>query len=190
MSHATGYMTNFIQFMLSTGMRPGEILALKWQDIDFERKLISVSKTRLRSPKKNGTVIDGPVKTNAGRRQIDLFPSAENALNEQKKLTGSYAYIFLNSSQRPFYNHDIIGVNFKNILQRSGVKERVLYNLRHTFASQLISNGADIVYVSKMLGHKDVSITLKIYTKFIKEGDAVRLVKMQKIDKFMVKFDN
>ena len=190
MSHATGYMANFIQFMLSTGMRPGEILALKWQDIDFERKLISVSKTRLRSPKKNGTVIDGPVKTNAGRRLIDLFPSAINALNGQKKLTSSHEYIFLNSSQKPFYNHDIIGVNFKKILQRSCVKERVLYNLRHTFASQLISNGADIVYVSKTLGHKDVSITLKIYTKFIKEEDAVRLEKMQKIDKFMVKFDN
>ena len=189
-NNATGYMSNFIKFMLSTGLRPGEIIALKWQDIDFERKIISVTKTRLRSPKKNNQVVDGPVKTNAGKRQIDLFPSAEKSLIEQKKITSEFEYIFLNSSKQPFYNHDIIGVNFKNILLKSGVKERVLYNLRHTFASQLISNGADIVYVSKMLGHKDVSITLKIYTKFIKEEDAVRLEKMQKIDKFMVKFDS
>ena len=76
------------------------------------------------------------------------------------------------------------------LILKSGVKVRVMYNLRHTFASQLISNGADIVYISKTLGYKDVSITLKIYTKFIKEEDAVRLEKMKKIDKFMVKFEN
>lgn len=190
MSYATGYMANFIKIMLSTGMRPGEIIALKWSDIDFNRKIISVTKTRLRSPKKNKVVIDGPVKTNAGKRGIDLFPTTEQAFIKQKELTGWQEYIFLNPSKRPFYNHDVIGVNFKNLLLKSGVKVRVMYNLRHTFASQLISNGADIVYVSKTLGHKDVSITLKIYTKFIKEEDAVRLEKMTKIDKFMVKFEN
>lgn len=188
MSNATGYMANFIKIMLSTGMRPGEIIALKWSDIDFIRKIINVTKTRLRSPKKNVVALDGPVKTNAGRRDVDLFPAAEQALMKQKELTGWHEYIFLNPSKRPFYNHDVIGVNFKNLLLKSGVKVRVMYNLRHTFASQLISNGADIVYVSKTLGHKDVSITLKIYTKFIKEEDAVRLEKMKKIDKFMVKF--
>ncbi|WP_084722018.1 tyrosine-type recombinase/integrase [Sulfurovum lithotrophicum] len=61
------------------------------------------------------------------------------------------------------------------------MKARVLYNLRHTFASQLISKGADIVYVSKMLGHKDVSITLKIYTKFIEEDDEIRFKKIEKM---------
>ena len=44
----------------------------------------------------------------------------------------------------PFYNHDIIGVNFRKTLNQSGVKARPLYNLRHTFASQMISKGADI----------------------------------------------
>lgn len=189
MSHATGYMANFIKIMLSTGMRPGELVALTWTDIDFSRKIISVNKTRLRSPRSKA-VVDGPVKTNAGKRSIDLFPATEKAFLEQQELTGWQKYIFLNPSNRPFYNHDVIGVNFRNILKRSSIKERVLYNLRHTFASQLISNGADIVYVSKTLGHKDVSITLKIYTKFIKEEDAVRLEKMKKIDKFMVKFEN
>ena len=190
MSHATGYMANFIKIMLSTGMRPGEIIALKWSDIDFNRKIISVTKTRLRSPRKNEVAIDGPVKTNAGKRSIDLFPATEQAFLKQKELTGWQEYIFINPSKRPFYNHDGIGVNFKNLLLKSGVKVRVMYNLRHTFASQLISNGADIVYVSKTLGHKDVSITLKIYTKFIKEEDTVRLEKMKIIDKFMVKFEN
>ena len=92
--------------------------------------------------------------------------------------------------KRPFYTHDIIGVNFKNILQKSGVKERPLYNLRHTFASQMISKGVDVLWVSKTLGHKDASITLKVYAKFIEEDDDKRLKNIAEIDKKMVKLEN
>ena len=51
----------------------------------------------------------------------------------------------------------------------------------HTFASQLISKGADIVWVSKMLGHKDVTVTLKIYTKYIQENDDIRFKKIEQM---------
>ncbi len=72
--------------------------------------------------------------------------------------------------------------------QKIGFKARILYNLRHTFASQLISKGADIVYVSKMLGHKDVSNTLKVYTKFIEEDDEIRFKKIEKMGTIMGTF--
>ena len=75
-------------------------------------------------------------------------------------------------------------------MKKSEIKERPIYNLRHTFASQLISKGADITWVSKMLGHKDVTITLKVYTKFIKEDDDIRFKKIAQMDKFMVKLEN
>lgn len=187
--NANGYMKNFIQFMLATGMRPGEIVALKWSDINFERKKIDVERTRIRSEKPKETE-DGSTKTDSSDRGIDMLTLAEEALLRQKELTGKYEYIFLNQSKKPFYTHDIVGVNFDKILKKSGVEDRPLYNLRHTFASQLISKGADITWVSKMLGHKDVAITLKIYTKFIQEDDETRLKKIAKIDKFMVKFEN
>ena len=186
---ADGYMKNFIQLMASTGMRPGEIIALKRSDIDFEKRNIKVERTRLRA-KKDSEVLDGLTKTMASRRYVDMLQTAEEALKKQLELTKGSDYIFLNHSNRPFYNHDIIGVRFKKILKKSGVKARPLYNLRHTFASQLISKGADITWVSKMLGHKDVSITLKIYTKFIKEDDETRLKKIAQMDKFMVKFED
>ena len=66
-------------------------------------------------------------------------------------------------------------------MKLNNIEQRSLYNLRHTFASQLISNGADIVWVSKMLGHKDVSITLKVYTKYIKENEEIRFKKIEKM---------
>jgi integrase len=153
--------------MYATGARPGEIIALQWDDIDFERKIIKIYKTRMRDK-------EGDTKTLASTREVDLLPQAEEALMDQKLITGEEGYIFVNSSKKAFYSHDIIGVNFQKLLAKCGVQARVLYNLRHTFASQLISKGADIVWVSKMLGHKDVSITLKVYTKFIEEDDEKR----------------
>ena len=123
-------------------------------------------------------------------RVVDLLILAEEALIRQKELTSKYEYIFINQSKRPFYSHDIIGLNFRKILKKSEIKERPIYNLRHTFASQLISKGADITWVSKMLGHKDITITLKVYTKFIKEDDDIRFKKIAQMDKFMVKLEN
>ncbi len=65
-----------------------------------------------------------------------------------------------------------------------------MYNLRHTFASQMISRGVDVLWVSKTLGHKDASITLKVYAKFIEEDDDKRLKNIAEIDKKMVKLEN
>jgi len=171
---AEGYMKNFIFLMASTGMRPGEIVALYWKDIDFNRKTIRVQNTIVRGS-------EGDVKTDSSNRYVDMLPQAELYLQKQFELTGHQEYVFLSSFHKQFFSHDVIGVNFKRILQKSGVEVRKLYNLRHTFASQMISKGADIVWVSKMLGHKDVSITLKIYTKFIQEDDDMRFKKIEKM---------
>lgn len=187
--NTNGYMKNFIQLMVTTGMRPGEIIALKWTDIDLEMKKINVERTRIRSIKK-GEIQNGEVKTASSERTVDLLILAEEAILRQKELTYKYEYVFLNQSKKPFYSHDIIGLNFRKILKKSEIKERPIYNLRHTFASQLISKGADITWVSKMLGHKDITITLKVYTKFIKEDDDVRFKKIAQMDKFMVKLEN
>jgi len=110
---------------------------------------------------------------------------ALQALQNQYKLTKNYEYIFVNSSNEHFYSHDIINLNFKRLLKLNNIEQRTLYNLRHTFASQLISNGADIVWVSKMLGHKDVSITLKVYTKFIQEQEDTRFKKIEQMGTIM-----
>jgi integrase len=109
----------------------------------------------------------------------------------QQEQIGTIEHVFVNYTRKPFfYSYDVIGVNFQCILKKTGVKARPLYNIRHTFASQLMSKGADIVRVSKMLGHKDVSIVLKIYTKFIEEYDGVRLEKIEKMGTVVGTLDN
>jgi integrase len=175
------YMRNLILLMFGSGLRPGEVVALKWTDICFERKTISVTRTRQRGK-------NGPPKTKASERVIDMLPLAEEALRDQYEHTKNYEYVFISSKKEPFYSHDVVGVNFQRILKEAGIKVRVLYNLRHTYASHMISNGIDIVYVSKQLGHEDPSITLQIYTRFIKEDDEKRLKKIEEIGTKMVTF--
>lgn len=178
LKNTTGYMHNFILFMYSTGLRPGEIISLSWNDINFDKKQISVYKTMV-----GGTT--GAVKTKSSNRKVDMLPMAAEALYKQLELTKDKEFIFMTRFNKPFYSHDIINLNFKKILKVNNIKVRKLYNLRHSFASQLISNGADIVWVSKMLGHKDVSITLTTYTKYIKENDDIRFKKIEEMGTIM-----
>ena len=169
-----GYLKNFIMLMYASGMRPGEIIALKWSDIDFDKKQINIYKTIV-----NKQI--GPVKTLSSKRKIDMLPLSELALKEQYKITSNYEFIFISSRKKPFYSHDIINLRFRKVLKANKIQVRKLYNLRHTFASQLIAAGEDITWVSRTLGHKDTQTTLMYYTKFIKKGEDERLEKISKI---------
>ncbi|MCT7618525.1 tyrosine-type recombinase/integrase [Aliarcobacter butzleri] len=174
---STGNLYYAIFIILHTGIRPGELISLTWNDIDFNKKRIAVDKTTWR-----GKV--GDVKTQASVRYIDILPQLEIKLKELKEISGTYNYLLLNHSKKPFYSHDVLNLRFRNLLKQIGIKERSIYNLRHTFASHMISNiekGVDILWVSKMLGHKDVSITLKVYAKFIKEDDNTRINKLKEM---------
>ncbi len=174
LENSDGYLKNFIMLMFSSGMRPGEIIALSWKDIDFDKKQINIYKTIV-----NKQI--GPVKTLASKRKIDMLPMAELALKKQFELTGYQEIVFLSSFHKQFYSHDIIGINFKKVLKKVNIQVRKLYNLRHTFASQLISKGEDITWVSKTLGHESVQTTLKYYTKYIKKEEDARIENISKI---------
>lgn len=69
----------------------------------------------------------------------------------------------MNSSEKPFYSHDVIAKKFKKLLESND--KRYLYQLRHSFATKMISEGEDILWVSRMMGHKNADITLKTYAK-------------------------
>jgi integrase len=169
-------MPNFIQLMSNSGMRPGELISLTWKDIDFENRSIKVNKTTV-----NGKV--GLPKTASSVRVIDMLDGAYNALQAQYQLTATEEYVFVNSSHKSFYSHDIININLRKRLKAQGIEVRSLYQFRHSFSSRMIQSGIDITWVSTMLGHKDSSITLQIYTKYIHEDNNTRLNNLDKINK-------
>ena len=86
---------------------------------------------------------------------------------EQYKITGHLTdEVFVNSSKLPFYSHDFIAKQFRDLLPKDDT--RYLYQLRHSFASMMITEGEDILWVSRMMGHKDSNITLQTYAKAYK----------------------
>lgn len=174
LNNSTGNLHYFIFIMLCTGMRPGEIISLTWNDIDFEKKRIAVDKTTVK-----GKI--GNVKTQSSVRYVDIIPVLEDKLKSLYELNISDKFLFISNYKKPFYSHIIIARRFKELLVKLNLKDRNLYNLRHTFASSMISEGHNILWVSQMLGHKDISITMKVYARFIKEDDTKRIENLSKI---------
>lgn len=157
-SKARGQLRNFIGIMSRTGMRPGELIACRWSDILFDEEIIKVRRTRIK--KKNG-----PPKKKASVRDVEMLSGVKEFFLQQYELTGGdpKGDVFLNSSRKPYYSHDTITVQFKKLLKKRD--ERYLYQLRHSFATMMITRGEDILWVSRMLGHKSSDITLKTYAK-------------------------
>ena len=146
-----------------TGMRTGEITALKWGDIDLENKTISVKATRNKG-------IETSPKTKSSIRDVDilkvLIPNIENHL---KYKIDESPYVFTSRLNKPYYSAVKISTCYwKMILKKLNISYRNLYQMRHTFASMMIASGEDILWVSSMLGHKNANITLQVYAKYIK----------------------
>lgn len=172
-----GYLGYLIYLIAYTGMRPSEVLALDWKDIDYENKRIAVYKSA-----SGGKV--NQTKTKASARYVDMLPNVEIKLKQWQPLCNSKTIVFPNKYGKRYYGHAGLSKVFKKRLEKSGIKYRYLYQLRHTFASRYISrlsDGVNILWVSKMLGHKDISITLNTYTKFIKEEESKRLNNLERM---------
>ena len=155
---SSGQLRNFLGIMSRTGMRPGELLALRWSDVVFDEEFIKVRRTRIQGK-------NGPPKKKASVRDVEMLAGVKEFFLIQYELTGGdpKGDVFLNSSRKPFYSHDIIAVQFKKLLEEGD--KRYLYQLRHSFATMMITQNEDILWVSRMLGHKSSDITLKTYAR-------------------------
>lgn len=168
---SAGQNKNIATLLFFTGMRTGELWALNWSDINFQSKTIHIQRA-IRHGKESTT------KTQNSNRVIDMLPAVEEALNRQKSFTYiNDSYVFLNKNKEVFKSAQALSYGYwKNVLKFCGLDYRVLYQTRHTFATLMISYGEDVVWVSRMLGHANVRITLEVYTKYIPNQKKERAV--------------
>ena len=157
-----GQERNLIQFAFWSGLRTSELIALRWQDVDFAKQCIHVRVAKVRG-------INKPTKTRAGMRQVTLQPEALAALLDQKKLNGAADIVFHNPRTQQPWNDDqaIRKVVWTPALQRANVKYRTPYQTRHTFASMLLSRGENPLWVANQMGHKDWGMIRKTYGRWI-----------------------
>ena len=150
-----------ILLCLYTGLRIGELCALKWQDIDLANGQVSVTKTIQRISCNDGTteLVVGSPKSVSSVRDV---PIPEFVCKELLKFKGiSNAYI-LSGCGTPIEPRTMQN-RFKSVLKQCGLPDRNFHSLRHTYATMCIENGFDPKALSELLGHADVSITMNRY---------------------------
>lgn len=161
----------FYSVALTTGMRQGELLGLKWEDLDFQHKSLKVA--RQAQPKPGGGFQFLQPKTRAGKRTIKVGEAIvavlgqhyTNQLDQRARLGDAWCdlgLVFPSNRGTP-QNPPNVARSFRSLLASAGLPRIRFHDLRHTAASLMLNNGVDVLVVSRRLGHSKASITLDIY---------------------------
>ena len=142
----------------ATGLRRGELLGLKWQDIDWKNGIIKV---RRQIARVDGEIVEAPLKTKNSYRAVTISQQAIEVLKTQKAKTND-EYVFPSPNGGPI-SPDSVNNMLKRVLARAGIPKVRSHDLRHTFATIALQNGVDIKTVSGILGHFSAGFTLHTY---------------------------
>ena len=160
---------------IGTGLRRGELLGLRWDDVDLERSTLRVGRALVRE---GGRHTIGETKTRRGRRQINLTPRMVNALKthrknqleEKMKLAGLYkdhGLIFATGVGTPVNPENLVKRSFKPLLKKSGLPEIRFHDLRHTCATIYLGRSIHPKFVQELLGHATIAMTLDTYSHYL-----------------------
>ncbi|MGF6921811.1 site-specific integrase [Paraburkholderia sp. 40] len=168
---------NLIKFAIWTGLRPSEYVALDWKDIDFAKGIIRVRRAmtddaRAKGKAKGEFKGEGEAettKTLSGRRDVQILAPAREALQAQKKRNPDMSGpVFINPYTGRRWNiKNNIYRNWTKALERASVAYRNPYQTRHTYGSMMISTGENPSWVSRQMGHCDMTVTLKSYARWM-----------------------
>lgn len=167
-----------IRTAVFTGLRLGELLGLKWADVDFERGIVRVR----RQLTQQGELSEP--KTASGKREVVMFPDLGRSLREHRlasRFSADDDFVFTTREGTPHLQGNVTKRGLAKAataveLNHSGEPTLRMHDLRHCFASMLIREGADVVFVSRQLGHANPAITLRVYAHlFDSEAQATRM---------------
>jgi integrase len=157
---------------LLTGMRRGELLGLKWDDVDIDKRTLAVRRTLSRG--KGGTWELGQPKTTSGRRSITLPDSCVSALRKHRAaqnaerlrlgpLWQDNGFVFTNEVGRPLHVNSLT-LQYEKLIKTAEVPRIRFHDLRHTSATLLLAQDVHPKIVQERLGHSDIGMTLNRYS--------------------------
>lgn len=145
---------------LATGLRRGELLGLKWADIDFNANSIYIQRQITRT---DGEVKESPLKTKNAYRQIIIPPEVSEILKQKKAQENGFSeYVFSSPTGGPISPDSVLKM-LHRVLKRAGLEKVRFHALRHTFATMALQNGVDVKPLSGLLGHYSAGFTLDTY---------------------------
>lgn len=153
---------------LYMGLRIGELLALEWKDVDFQKGMLTVSKSRHEGKDENGRyahIVESP-KTVSSRRCIPLPKQILCELRMLKRKSRSLYVISNGESSIPVRSYQR---SFERLLKKLDIPHKGFHALRHTFATRALECGMDVKMLSELLGHKDPAVTLRRYVHSLME---------------------
>jgi len=159
------------QLWAYTGLRTGELVGLRWPRVNLDANTLTVSETTTER-------VDKPrAKTAAGLRTIPLLPAAVEALHALRpytQLAGDRVTVNPRGQRKDkaWDTNKLEGI-WKRAHRGTDIQPRTPYELRHTFASQLLSQGENPAYIAKLLGHKSTEMVTRVYGKWVSEGEAL-----------------
>lgn len=182
---------------LMTGARQGELLGLKWEDLDLEKKQINIQRTFTK-----GRFF--PTKTKCSKRKVDLSPTLLIELKKWKLACPKTELdlIFPNEAGEPVNYSNMVQRHFIPALEKAGIieteakkkpegsKKRIrtkkvkgknvrFHDLRHTYASLMIEQGENIKYIQTQLGHSSPMVTLNVYAHLMKETNQDAVLRLE-----------
>ena len=157
-----------IMLMIETGLRVGEVLALRWRDVQLARKRIHVRNTVVRLANKKQSFVQDSVKSESSRRTIPLTPEAISILEQQyARRTGEW--VFTNDDGERL-SYEALRYQTCKACDEAGIEFRGEHVFRHTFATNCYHKGIDVKILSRLLGHADVNITYNLYIHLYGDG--------------------
>lgn len=152
---------NYFLIRFYTGMRSGEVHGLKWENVDFERREILVRES-ITNGRTEYTKNDG------SQREIYMSQPVLDALSRQKAATGGFSeYVFCTNNAKPLDTKNVNARIWKPTLRMLGLKERRLYQTRHTAATLWLAAGESPEWIARQMGHTTTEMLFRVYSRYI-----------------------
>ncbi len=196
-THAPKYYTLYA-LALCTGMRLGELVGLRWQDVDFSKRVIHVTGTLSILSAKGSKPYRGTPKTKTSYRDIPMTKEAHEILKWERKeqlrvkmqqgekwkpLEGLEDLVFLSQTGKPQVHSNIEHANRRIMeqIEKDGkeISPFTFHSLRHTFATRAIENGMNPQTLKAILGHSSLSMTMDLYSHVMEDTKVQEMEKMR-----------
>lgn len=176
-------------FILQTGVRSSELRGLKWDDVDFQNRIIHIRRN-VTHDSNNNRFITGELKTSSGQRDIPMTKTAydllmamkcQQAAKKNRGIQFEFAdHVFLNRNGRllPNSNYDRY---LEKICDKAGIERISMHTLRHTFATRCIESGMNPKTLQKILGHANISMTMDLCVHVTEEEKEKEMRKFEQM---------